>query len=177
MKRNLLFTLLLSLLMVSSAKAEVLKARAIDYVSTKNPKDVISVKLVRDFTLDNETTLKEGYILTGKMLEISNPDKWHKNASFTFIPTSYTDTQGNKYEIAKEIRATYRQKIKPVSTEWGVGVGDYYFSPSYVDSTKRIVKGEGKEVFDEYCDKTTPWGKGIQVDIKADEVLYFNFPD
>ena len=117
MKRKILFTLILSLSMVSSANAEVLKARAVDYVSTKTQKDVISVKLFRDFALDNEITLKEGYILTGKMLEISTPDKWHKNASFTFIPTSYTDTKGNKYEIAKEIRATYRQKIKPVSTE------------------------------------------------------------
>ena len=111
------------------------------------------------------------------MLDIVAPDKWHHNASFTFIPTSYKDISGNEHEITKEIKATYRQKIKPVSKEWGVGVGDLYFTPSYIDNTKRIVKGESKQVFDEFCDKTTPWGKGVQIDIKPDEVIYFNFPD
>ena len=175
--KNVLFIVLLSLMICISSNAEVLKAKAVNEISTKSPKEVISVKLVRDFVLDNETTLKKDYILTGKMLDITSPDKWHQNASFTFIPTSYKDTDGNEYEIKKEIKATYRQKIKPISKEWGVGVGDFYFSPSYIDSAKRIAKGEGKEVFDEYCDKTTPWGKGVQIDIKPDETIYFNFPD
>ena len=177
MKKNILFLTVLSLLISIPVQAEVLKARAVDEISTTAPKEVISVKLVRDFALDNEITLKEGYILTGKMLDIVSPDKWHQNASFTFIPTSYKDNEGNEYKIEKEIKATYRQKIKPISKEWGVGVGDLYFSPSYVTSIKRMAQGETKEVIDEYCDKTTPWGKGIQVDIKPDEVLYFNFPD
>ena len=177
MKKSIFFITVLSLFTCIAANADVLKARAVETISTKSPKEVISVKLVRDFALDNETTLKEGYVLTGKMLDIVAPDKWHHNASFTFIPTSYKDTEGKEYKIEKEVRATYRQKIKPVSKEWGVGVGDLYFTPSYIDNTKRIVKGESKQVFDEFCDKTTPWGKGIQIDIKPDEVIYFNFPD
>ncbi|GEM_PF-4665683 len=177
MKRNLLFVLLLSLIICIPANAEVMKARAVGEISTTSPKEFISVRLSRDFVLDSETTLKENTVLTGKMLDIVKPDKWHQNASFTFIPTSYTDADGTVHEITKEIRATYRQKIKPVSKEWGVGVGDLYFSPSYVTNTKRMINGETKEVFDEFCDKTTPWGRGIQVDIKPDEVIYFNFPD
>ena len=167
----------MGLTMYISANAEVMKATSVDGVSTKNPKEIINVKMVRDFNLDNDITLKKGYILTGKMQDIVNPDKWHHNASFTFIPTSYTDMEGNEYHITKEIKATYRQKIKPVSKEWGVGVGDLYFSPSYITNAKRMANGETKEVFDEFCDKTTPWGKGTQIDIKPNEVLYFNFPD
>ena len=177
MKKSFLYILALSIAMVIPVQAEVLKAKAVDGVSTTSPKEVISVKLVRDFALDSETTLKKDYILTGKMLDIVSPDKWHQNASFTFIPTSYKDLEGNEYAIKKEIKATYRQKIKPISKEWGVGVGDLYFSPSYIDNAKRMARGETKQVFDEFCDKTTPWGKGIQVDIKPDEVLYFDFPD
>ena len=34
-----------------------------------------------------------------------------------------------------------------------------------------------KEVWDEYSNRTTPWGKGTQIDIKANETIYFNFPN
>ena len=178
MKKKILFILALSLIICAPLRAEVLKARAVDEISTKNPTEVISVKLVRDFALDENTTLKEGYILTGKMLDITNPEKWHKNASFTFIPTSYRDLDGTEHKIDKEIRAEYKQKIKPVHTEWGVGLPNGgYFSPTYVTNIKRMAKGEGKEVVDEYYNRSTPWGKGIEIQIKKDEVLYFNFPD
>lgn len=178
MKRSVLFIFALSLLLTANpVKADVLKAHAVDEISTKSPKEVISVKLARDFVLDKDITLKKDYILTGKMLDIVNPDKWHHNASFTFIPISYKDTSGNEYEITKEIKATYKQKVKPVHTEWGVGAGGYYFSPTYVDNIKRMAHGETKEVVDEYYNMSTPWGKGIEIEIKPNEVLYFNFPD
>ena len=177
MKKNLLFIMMLSLMVTIPAKAEVLKAKAVDEISTTAPKEFISVKLSRDFSLDNEITLKKNYILTGKMLDISEPGKWHHNASFTFIPTSYTDTNGNTYEISKEIKATYRQKMKPDLKHSEITVGPWMFSPAYIDDTKKIIHGESKEVFDDYCDRTTPWGKGTQIDIKPKETIYFNFPD
>ena len=178
MKKISIIAIFLCLTMYMSANAEVMKAISVDGVSTKNPKEFINIKLVRNFNLDNEITLKKGYILTGKMLDIESPGKWHHNASFTFIPTSYTDTEGNEFAIEKEIRATYRQKIKPAYQQSEIGLpGGFYFSPSYITNAKRMANGETKEVFDEYCDRSTPWGKGTQVNIKPNEVLYFNFPD
>ena len=177
MKKNILFILALSLVICIPVKAEVLKATAVDEISTTSPKEFISVKLSKDFVLDNDIKLKKNYILTGKMLDISEPGKWHHNASFTFIPTAYTDTEGNKHEITKEIRATYRQKIKPDYEHSEISVGGLMFSPAYIGDTKKIVQGESKEVFDDYCNRTTPWGKGTQIDIKPDETIYFNFPD
>lgn len=176
MKKSIIFMAFCLLLNVS-ANAEVMKAKAVEEISTTAPRDIISVVLVRDFVLDSETTLKKDYILTGKMLDIKKPDKWHQNATFTFIPTSYTDLNGTKHEITKEIKATYRQKMKPDLKHSEITVGNAMFSPAYIDDAKKIAKGEGKEVFDDYCDRTTPWGKGVEIDIKPDEVLYFNFPD
>lgn len=177
MKKNVLFIFILYLTVCVSANAEVLKAKAVDEISTTSPKEFISVKILRDFALDNEITLKKNYILTGKMLDISEPGKWHHNASFTFIPTSYTDTDGNNYQITKEIKATYRQKMKPDLKHSEITVGPLMFSPAYIDDTKKIIHGETKEVFDDYCDRSTPWGKGTQIDIKPKETIYFNFHD
>ena len=178
MKKSLL--VLLALIMSSMllpTNASVLKAKAIEEISTTSPKEVISVKLSRGFSLDEQTELKKGYVLTGKMLNVKEPGKWHQNATFTFIPTSYTDTDGNKHEITKEIKATYRQKMKPDYKHSEITAGPWMFSPAYIDDTKKILNGETKEVWNEYENRTTPWGKGDQIDIKQNETIYFNFPD
>jgi len=177
MKRIILSALVVCLGIFSSVQASVLKAKALEEVSTSAPKDVISVKLVKNFALDNEITLKKNYILTGKMLDITEPGKWHHNASFTFIPTAYRDTEGVEHAITKEIKATYRQKMKPDYKHSEITLGSFMFSPAYVDDTKKIIHGDGKEVFDDYCDRTTPWGKGTQIDIKPNETIFFNFPE
>ena len=177
MKKLFILAMFFGLTTYTSANAEVMKATSVDGVSTKNPKEIINVKLVRDFNLDGDIQLKKDYILTGKMLDVTEPGKWHQNASFTFIPTSYTDSEGHEYKIDKEIKATYRQKMKPDYEHSEISVGGLMFSPSYINNAKRMADGETKEVFDEYCDRSTPWGKGTQIDIKPNEVLYFNFPD
>ena len=177
MKKVILSAIIVSFGIFSAVQAGVLKGKALEEISTSAPRDTISVKLVKSFDLDNETTLKKNYILMGKMLNVTEPGKWHQNASFTFIPTSYTDTDGVKHLINKEIKATYRQKMKADLKHSEITAGPWMFSPAYIDDTKKIINGEGKEVFNDYCDRTTPWGKGTQIDIKANETIYFNFPD
>ena len=100
------FFIILCFVFMTPVNAEVLKAKAIETISTKTPKEIISVRLVRDFSIDKDINLKKDYILTGQMIDIVTPDKWHQNASFTFIPTSYTDNEGNIHQITKEIKAS-----------------------------------------------------------------------
>ena len=111
------------------------------------------------------------------MQDITEPEKWHHNASFTFIPKSYTDLNGETHAITQEIKATYRQKMKPDYKHSEITLGSLMFSPAYIDDTKKIIHGEANEVWDEYANRSTPWGKGVQIDIKPDETIYFNFPD
>lgn len=177
MKKIVLLFLILLLNLSLVASARVLKAKALEEISTTSPRDVIAIKVSKTFALDDSITLKKGYILTGKMLDIKQPENWHHNATFTFIPTSYTDLNHETHKITKEIKATYRQKMKPDYKHSEISIGNFFFSPSYFDNTKRMLNGETKEVFEEYADRTTPWGKGTQIDIKTDETIYFNFPD
>ena len=121
--------------------------------------------------------MKKGYVLSGKMLNITEPEKWHKNASFTFIPTSYTDLDGNSHKIDKEIKTTYRQKMKPDYKHSEITAGPWMFSPAYIDDAKKLMNGETKEVWEDYSNRSTPWGKGVQIDIKPNETIYFNIPD
>ena len=173
------FTIILMTIFCVSlpGQASVMKATALEEISTTAPKDTISVKLSRNFTLDSKTELKKGYILTGKMLDVKHPEQWHHNATFTFIPTSYKDLKGEEYPVTTEIKATYRQKMKPDYEHSEITVGDAMFSPSYIKDAERIKNGEAKEVWEDYSNRTTPWGKGDEIDIKSNETIYFNFPD
>ena len=167
--------------------AQVLKGRALDEVSTTNPKEIIKIEALKELNLGDGIKIEKGSIITGKMTDVIAPRKYHKNATSTFVPVKYTDTKGTEHEINKEVKATYRQKMKAdfKNSEIAFGMTDgnsssstmTVFSPSYIDNTKKILNGKGKEVWDEYQNRNTPWGKGEEINIKTNELIYFNFPD
>ena len=175
MKKFLVLAVIVSLGAFLPSGAQVLKGKAVGEISTTAPKDSISIKVQKNFVLDEGIVLKKGYVLTGKMVDITAPEQWHHNASFTFIPTYYTDLNNTKHDITKEIKGTYRQKMKPDFKHSEISVGNLMFSPAYIEDTKKIIHGETKEVWDDYANRSTPWGKGTQIDIKPNEVIYFNF--
>ncbi len=175
--KKILLLLTVIAIFAMPVSAKVFKGKAVEAISTKNPTNVISVKSVRNFDMQG-IEIKRGYILTGTMSDIVHPTKWHHNASFTFTPQYYTDKKGNKHKIDKTIKATYRQKLKPDFRNSVISSpNSFSFSPGYIPDTVRVFKGEGKEVVDEYVNRSTPWGKGVEIKIKAKEKLYFNFPD
>lgn len=181
--KKLCLLVCLAVLGAGAANAQVFKGKALDEISTKNPKSEIQVKAIKELDLGGGVVIEKDFILTGKMTDVVSPEKFHKNASFTFIPTEYTDNNGVKHKIKDEIKATYRQKLKPDFKHSEISVGgansssSFVFSPSYISDTKKIVKGEGKEVWDDYKNRNTPWGNGEDIEIKANETIYFNFPD
>ena len=102
MMKKICLLFLLSMICVSSVNAQVFKGSALDEISTKNPKEFIKVKALRDLNLGNGVIIKKDSIITGKMTEVVSPEKFHKNASFTFIPTEYIDNNGVKHSISSK---------------------------------------------------------------------------
>ncbi len=174
--RKILSALMVLTILTLPAQAKVFKGKAVDRVYTKDGAHTISVKSVRNFDMDG-IQIKKGYVLTGQMTGITSPESWHHNASFTFIPHYYTDNNGTQHQINKTIKATYRQKMKPDYRNSHISGGIIDFSPGYVPDTIKVFKGEGKEVAESYYNRTTPWGKGTEIEIKPNETIYFNFPD
>ena len=188
MKKKFSILVAMMTIMITTTHAQVFKGRALDEISTTNPTEIIKIKAIKELDLGDGIVIQKGDILTGKMTDIISPQKYHKNATFTFIPTTYTDKNGTDHKIEKEIKATYRQKMKADFKHSEIGIGMttdgsdprnsmFVFSPSYIENTKKIINGQGKEVWDEYKNRNTPWGKGEEIKIKANEVIYFNFPD
>ncbi len=174
--KKFLLILFFMVFFLAPASAKVFKGKAVGAISTKDPTPVISVKSVRNFDMQG-IEIKRGYILTGTMSDVVAPNKWHHNASFTFTPKYYTDKKGNRHEIDKTIKATYRQKMKPDFRNSEIMFGTFRFCPGYIPDTMRIFKGQGKEVVSDYANRSTPWGQGYEIEIKSKEKIYFNFPE
>ena len=196
-KRFVLLSLI-TMTTVMTVNAQVFKGKALSEISTTNPSETIKVQAMKDINLGDGIEIKKGdtitgkmtdivspqkFTITGKMTDIVSPQKFHKNSSFTFIPTEYTSKDGKTHKITSEIKATYRQKMKADFEHSEIGVGGtdsnsmFVFSPSYISNTKKILNGQGKEVWNDYQNRSTPWGKGEEINIKTNELIYFNFPD
>ena len=181
MKKTFILFALLTLITIK-ANAQVFKGTSLTEISTPNTPNEIQVKASKELNLGNNVVIQKGDIIKGKVTDVVAPQKYHKNATFTFIPTEYTDSKGTVHKIEKEIKATYRQKMKPdfEHSEFGIGGSSdsmFVFSPSYIKNAKKILNGETREVWDDYQNRNTPWGKGEEISIKTNETIYFNFPD
>lgn len=93
------------------AVAEVMAVEAVTEISTEKPEAMIQVKVIRDCSLGG-TELKIGYILDGKILNVTDPKRLKQNASFTFYPMTYTKPDGSKSRFTKVYVGTYSPKFE-----------------------------------------------------------------
>ena len=121
MKRFLLLSLFF-ILTTSAANAQILKAKAIDEISTVYPKDYVKIEVSKNIVLKG-LELKKGYVVTGAISDVQSPRKGAKEACFTFTLTKYKDLSGIEHEITEEIKTTYKQQ-------------DFWFNSKFLQETE-----------------------------------------
>ncbi|MCR5265055.1 MAG: hypothetical protein K6E29_00500, partial [Cyanobacteria bacterium RUI128] len=109
--KKICFLISMIMLLCLPAQAEVMAVQAITTVSTDKPDSVIKVKVIRDCKL-GDVELKIGYILEGKMLNVINPKRLKRNASFTFYPTYYHDLNGDVIRFTKVYVGEFSPKFE-----------------------------------------------------------------
>lgn len=102
------------MMFILPVRAETMAVQAVTSISTETPNKPIKVKVIRDCTLGG-IPLKDGYILEGKMMSVSDPKRLKQDASFTFAPLTYFDLNGKAVHIPKLYIGEYSAKfeIKP----------------------------------------------------------------
>lgn len=91
---------------VTPVLADTMSVQAVTEISTEHPHSIIKVRVIRDCMLDN-IELKVGDILEGKMLNVTEPQRLKRDASFTFYPLNYTDNAGKQKHIGKIYVGSY----------------------------------------------------------------------
>ena len=90
--------------------ADIMAVQAITVISTERPDEIFKVRVLRDCTLA-DIPLKNGYILEGKILCVTEPKRLKKNAVFTFFPINYINSDGDCTHIPKLYIGTYKPKF------------------------------------------------------------------
>lgn len=120
--------LLLSGVMFSQTYAQTVEVESLSSFSTANPPASISVKLSEPLELTQDLTLDSGTVIKGNLIDVVNPKRLKRNASFSFKPVKYTDTKGKTGKIPSGILASYTTPTdkKKLAKNAALGVGSYF---------------------------------------------------
>lgn len=176
MKKILLSILTLVLSSTLAFAAEILKAETITPISTKKPVEDISVKVLEAISL-GDINVQKGYVLNGKMIDVVQPQKMGKNATFAFKIMSYEDLNGQKTVLKTPIRVQYRQQMRPNLERSSITLGDtsgsgFVFSPHDITIAKES-KGVGDFLKKELI-KDSMFDTGWDIELKSGQTIKFN---
>lgn len=173
--KKFLSALVLSLIISQSVfAAEILRAKAITPISTKHPSEFISVQVTGDTEI-NGNRFEKGYILSGKMTNVIQPQTMYKNATFTFEILTYKDLNGNVHELSAPIEVKYRQQMRPNIERSSITIGGdsgFVFSPRDIELAK-----ESSSVGDflkKELIKDSPLDTGWDIELKKGDSVKFN---
>src|SRR5574344_163659 len=99
MQKFFVFLIAFSLTISSVFASQILRVKAITPISTKNPTKYISVSVLDDATYKNLNFTK-GYILYGEMVDVIQPHKMGKHATFSFKIISFTDVKNVQHDLS-----------------------------------------------------------------------------
>ena len=180
------FTFLIITGMFAGAYAKTIEVVSLSDFSTANPPASISVQLLGSVDLDNNTTLYEGAVVEGKLIDVVSPKRLKKDATFSFEPTSYKDASGETKVLHTNVVAKYSKTLDKVqlAKSAAVGVGGIFVKGlgTGVAAVEGAVKNEeGNPIKSAAVSvyKASPVSyveKGKDLVIRQNQVFYLKFP-
>lgn len=191
MKKFLFNTIVFSMVLTTmpALAATKIEVEAMSEFSSLTPSQTMKVIAHEQVEFENGIIFKNGTIITGKIIEVKQPTRGKRNASFKFLPTTYTyngkttknldDTFIGKYVEKKEIDKG-NAALSAASTAGGLILGVPGFSQG-VSMIKGMVKNTEenrlksgmKQVY-----KDSPLSyveEGKDVTIKTGDIFYLKF--
>ena len=150
MKKLLLIFSFIVLISIQPVMAKNVKVEAMSDFSTANPPSTWNVKIVEGFTTKSGYEVVEGSIITGRIIDVTNPKRLKRNATFRFIPVSYYDIKTDKtYHVDKDYVGKYNSigdiTVEQIAEKGAVTAGNYFISSTIgpgVALVKGVVKNE-----------------------------------
>lgn len=89
------------MLIINPVLAKNIKVEALDKFSTKNPPKTWKVKVLETFVADNGIVIHQGTIIDGDIVNVKSPQRLKRNATFRFVPKTYTDPKAGATKTVK----------------------------------------------------------------------------
>ena len=183
--KKIFLSLLIFGCLSAPALAKAVPVQALDDFTTENPPGTMSVRILEDITIDENVSFKNGDIVEGKVVDVKDPKRLKRNATFSFVPLSCTDENGVTTEIRGYYPAKYTTKLNKgqLAKSAALGVGNFFvkgLSLSY-SAVEGAVKNEKDNRFKSSVTEVyedSPFSyveKGGEIVIKKDQPFYLNF--
>lgn len=180
-----LLILFLSGMSVQDVYAKTIPVEALSDFSTEKPVSTYSVKILDDIEFDRNTILKNGYILEGKIVDVSDPKRLKRDANFVFVPEKYKELNGQLVTVKGYYPAKYTTKLnkKEIAKSAALSVGNLFVKGLSVgySAVEGAIKNEQDNRFKSSVNEVyekSPLSyveKGSQLEIKAGDVFLLNF--
>lgn len=185
MKKSFIIAFGILLMFAQSVCAKTISVQALNDFSTENPPSIMSIKVMDDLFLDENLSFQAGYIVNGKIVDVSEPKRLKRDAVFSFVPLEYIDLNNKKHEITGYFPAKYTTKLNKgdIAKSAALGVGNYFvkgLSMGY-SAIEGAVKNEQDNRLKSSANavyEDSPFSyveKGQQLYIKKDQLFLLNF--
>ncbi len=185
MRKIFLYTLLILGMISQPVFAKAIAVQALDDFSTENPSSSMRIKMLEDVVIDDNVTLNFGYIVSGKIVDVTEPKRLKRDASFTFVPLTYTDLNGKTVDIKGYYPARYTTKLDKgeLAKTAALGVGSFFvkgLSLGY-SAIEGAVKNEKDNRFKSSVNEVyedSPFSyveKGGEILIQKEQNFFLNF--
>lgn len=185
MKKNLYLLVLIFGLLCQPVLAKTVAVEALNDFSTENPSARMSIKILEDLAIDDNVVFSEGTVVDGKVVDVTDPKRLKRDATFTFVPLSYVDKNGKTIDVKGYYPAKYTTKISKgeLAKNVGLGVGNFFvkgLSLGY-SAVEGAVKNEKDNRFKSSVTevyKDSPFSyveKGAELVIEKNQMFYLNF--
>lgn len=180
------WTIFLLLIMLSQpVLAKPIAVEALSDFTTENPPKEMSIKLLEDIAVDDTLTIKAETIVDGNVVDVTDPKRLKRNASFTFVPTSYKDERGQVVVIKNYYPAKYTTKINKgqLAKSAALGVGSFFVKGLSIgySAVEGAIKNEKDNRFkssvtEVYQDSPLSYvEKGEELVIEKGQLFFLNF--
>lgn len=130
MKKWLCVISILSLTMTAAFAADILQVESLTKFSTAEYPSEVQFRALNDIELSSNVKIKEGYTLTGKLVDVVSPKRLKRDAKFSFMPMYYVDNNGNTTMIKEPLEGRYSKDIEinkgELAKSAALGVGNYF---------------------------------------------------
>ena len=180
------FLIVFAFLFISApVMAKTVPVQALDDFSTGNPPHAMSIKILEGVVLDQNLTFENGFVIDGKVVDVTKPKRLKRDASFTFVPLSYTDLDGNVRDIKGYYPGRYTTKLNKgeLAKNAALGVGSFFVKGLSIgySAVEGAIKNEKDNRFkssvtEVYEDSPLSYvEKGGELVIAKDQMFYLNF--
>ena len=165
--------------------AKPIAVEALSDFTTENPPKEMSIKLLEDIAVDDTLTIKAETIVDGNVIDVTDPKRLKRNASFTFVPTSYKDERGQVVVIKNYYPAKYTTKVNKgqLAKSAALSVGNFFVKGLSIgySAVEGAIKNEKDNRFkssvtEVYQDSPLSYvEKGEELVIEKGQLFFLNF--